>query len=188
VVLTIGHSTRAIEEFTGLLQRHGVRRLVDVRSMPKSRYNPQFNREELERSLGEAGIAYTHLPALGGLRRARADSPNTGWKNGSFRGYADHMQTAEFQAGMESLMEMAAAGQIAVMCAEAVPWQCHRSMIADALVVRGVDVEHIIGEKGTQPHKLTSFARVKGQEITYPPDSLPLWDSGRELMSAKLVR
>ena len=167
-VLTIGHSTRSIESFIEMLRAHGVKRLVDVRTIPRSRMNPQFNRESLAESLAEAGIGYTHAPELGGLRHARKDSHNTGWRNASFRGYADYMQTAEFGAAIESLIEGAKREQVAIMCAEAVPWRCHRSLIGDALKVRGIAVEDIMSATRTQPHELTSFAKVNGTHVTYP--------------------
>ena len=167
-VLTVGHSTRSIEEFIELLQAHAVKRVVDVRTVPRSRRNPQFGQEVLPGSLAKAGIGYTHLKALGGLRRARRDSPNSGWRNASFRGYADHMQTPEFAAALEELVTLASKEQVAVMCAEAVPWRCHRSLIADALLVRGIAAEDIATPTRRTPHKLTPFARVRGTEITYP--------------------
>ncbi|MFO7271631.1 DUF488 family protein [Sphaerobacter thermophilus] len=169
-VLTIGHSTRSVEELIDLLRENGVTRLVDVRTVPRSRKNPQFNRETLPEALAEAGIAYTHAPELGGLRRARADSPNTGWRNASFRGFADYMQTSEFAAALDELIDLARGEQIAIMCAEAVPWRCHRSLIADALTVRGIPVAHIMGPRSTQPHRMTPFAVVDGTDITYPPE------------------
>lgn len=171
-VLTIGHSTRSLEDVLDLLQAHGVTRLVDVRTIPRSRHNPQFNRETLAGSLHRAGIRYLHLPALGGLRRARPDSPNTGWRNASFRGFADYMQTAEFAAGLEKLAEIAGRGRVAVMCAEAVPWRCHRSLIADALVARGIPVQHIMSTRPAQPHTLTPFAEVRGTHVLYPSETL----------------
>ena len=167
-VLTVGHSTRSIEEFIELLQGHSVQRVVDVRTVPRSRRNPQFGQDVLPRSLANAGIGYTHLKALGGLRRARPDSPNAGWRNASFRGYADHMQTPEFASALEELLALARKELVAVMCAEAVPWRCHRSLIADALLVRGVAAEDIATPTRRTPHKLTPFARVRGTEITYP--------------------
>jgi len=169
VVFTIGHSTRALEELVALLRAHAVETLVDVRTVPRSRHNPQFNRESLAESLPARGIAYVHLPALGGLRRARADSPNGAWRNASFRGYADYMQTMEFERGLEELLAIARRSPTAVMCAEAVPWRCHRSLIADALVARGIEVRHIAGERRAEPHRLTPFARVDGIRVTYPP-------------------
>ncbi len=174
-MLTIGHSTRPIVEFIDILRSHRVELLGDVRTVPKSRYNPQFNRESLPAPLAETGIAYRHIPALGGLRHPRKDSPNTGWRNESFRGYADYMQTPEFERGLEELLALAADKKVAIMCAEAVPWRCHRSMIADALTVRGVEVRHIINAAKADPHKLTSFARVEGARVTYPPPNQELF-------------
>lgn len=169
LVCTIGHSNRSLAEFLELLAQNEVQHILDVRTVPRSRRNPQFAQENLPASLQAAGIAYTHLPALGGLRHTRADSPNKAWRNLSFRGYADYMQTPEFKQGLEQAMQLAASGRCALMCAEAVPWRCHRSMIADALLVRGIAVEDIIGPRGRRAHALTSFAQVEGEEITYPP-------------------
>jgi uncharacterized protein (DUF488 family) len=170
VVLTIGHSTRSLESFIQVLQAHGVKHVVDVRTVPRSRRNPQFNREPLPEGLSKVKIRYTHLQKLGGLRPPRADSPNTGWRNSSFRGFADYMQTRDFAAGLAKLMKLASRTQIAVRCAEAVPWRCHRSLIADAPLVRGVRLEHITSATRRQEHKLTPFARVEGTQITYPPE------------------
>ncbi len=167
-VLTVGHSTRPIEEFLHLLDAHGVKRLVDVRTVPRSRHNPQFDKDSLPLALGRAGIAYTHMSSLGGLRHPRKDSVNGGWRNAGFRGFADHMQTQEFEKALKSLIAMAEEQRVAIMCAEAVPWRCHRSLIADALLVRGVRVEEISSLTRTQPHKLTPFAHVFGMEVTYP--------------------
>jgi uncharacterized protein (DUF488 family) len=167
-VLTIGHSTRSIEAFIEMLRAHELKRVVDVRTIPRSRTNPQFNRESLAGSLAQAGIGYTHVAELGGLRHARKDSLNTGWRNASFRGYADYMQTAEFEAAIESLIETAKRERVTIMCAEAVPWRCHRSLIGDALKVRGIAVEDIMSATRTQPHELTSFAKVQGTQVTYP--------------------
>jgi uncharacterized protein (DUF488 family) len=172
-VLTIGHSTRTIEEFICLLTTHGVTRLVDVRTVPRSRRNPQFNRETLPVSLQAVGIAYTHLAGLGGLRRAKPDSINTGWKNASFRGYADYMQTPEFGKSLGILVELAEKERVALMCAEAVPWRCHRSLIADALVARGIPTKHIISESRTEVHALRSFAKTTGIYLTYPSEDAP---------------
>jgi uncharacterized protein (DUF488 family) len=169
LILTVGHSARPLEEFLHLLQCHGVTLVVDVRKMPRSRRNPQFNRDTLPASLRAAGIGYVELPALGGLRRRQPDSPNAGWKNASFQGYADHMLTAEFEQGLRELVERARGERVALMCAEAVPWRCHRWLIADALTVRGIPVEHILGPKRTQRHVLRPWARVEGTRITYPP-------------------
>lgn len=166
-IKTIGHSNRSIEDFIDILKAHGIEELIDIRTVPRSRHNPQFNRDALPGSLGEAEIRYLAMPGLGGLRHARADSPNTAWRNASFRGYADYMQTAEFREGLHRLMELAQETQAAIMCAEAVPWRCHRSLIADALLVRGIPVWHIMSRISVQAHKLTSFARVRGTEILY---------------------
>src|ERR1051325_3561645 len=167
-IFTVGHSTRLIADFIGLLTAHGVERLVDVRTIPKSRFNPQFGRDQLAASLQAAGIHYTHLPGLGGLRRPRPDSTNTGWRNESFRGYADYMQTPDFEASLTEAIELAGAERIALMCAEAVPWRCHRSLIADALLARGIEAREIASVSSTRPHRLTSFARVDGTKVSYP--------------------
>ena len=170
VVLTIGHSTRTIEEFIGLLQAHGATRVVDVRTVPRSRHNPQFNKTSLPRELKKAGLGYVHLPGLGGLRHAKRDSLNVGWRNASFRGYADYMQTPEFEQSLEELIRLARKEPIAIMCAEAVPWRCHRSLIADALLVRGIRTEDIMSPTRRQVHTLTPFAKVRGTMITYPAE------------------
>jgi uncharacterized protein (DUF488 family) len=169
-VLAIGHSTRPIEELIALLRGAGVATVADVRTIPRSRANPQFEGPALARALAAAGIGYAHLPRLGGLRRARRDSPNAAWRNASFRGYADHMQTPEFEEGLCELRALAKPGPVAVICAEAVPWRCHRSLLADALAARGVVVQHIVGIGRTTPHRLTPFARVEGRRVTYPPE------------------
>ena len=169
VALTIGHSTRTIEEFVRLLHAHAGTRVVDVRTVPRSRHNPQFNRDTLPDSLKSAGIGYVHMPELGGLRRAARDSINMGWQNASFRGYADYMQTAEFREAIERLIQIMHEDRIALMCAEAVPWRCHRSLIADALLVRGIRSEEIVSPTRTQVHLLTPFAKVDGLRIIYPP-------------------
>lgn len=165
-IFTIGHSTRSLDEFAGLLREHGVVALADVRSVPASRRVPHFAKASLEVELPARGIAYAHIPELGGLRRPRRDSVNTAWRNESFRGYADHMQTPAFEAGLERLLALPR--PLAVMCAEAVPWRCHRSLIADALLVRGIPVEEILGPGAHRPHELTPFARVQGARVTYP--------------------
>lgn len=170
---TVGHSTRSLEDFIALLQAHGIRRLVDVRTIPRSRHNPQFNKEQLPESVKQAGIQYVHIPALGGLRHARRDSVNCAWRNASFRGFADYMQTAEFEAALKELIHLARSRRTAIMCAEAVPWRCHRSLIADALLVRGLKVEEITSETATRPHTLTPWACVVGEHITYPAISVP---------------
>jgi len=166
-VLTVGHATRPAEDFVALLHDNGVDTLADVRTVPRSRHNPQFNRDTLPGRLAAAGIAYVHLPALGGLRHPRRDSINTGWRNASFRGFADYMQTPEFEAALAGLVEIARERRVAIMCAETVPWRCHRSLIADALAARGAEVEHILGE-GRRRHRLTPFAKVEGTRVTYP--------------------
>lgn len=171
IVLTIGHSTRTLEEFIGLLQAHGATRVVDVRTVPRSRHNPQFNDASLVGSLKKAGLGYVHIPGLGGLRHAKSDSLNLGWRNASFRGYADYMQTPEFEQSLDELIQLANLERIVLMCAEAVPWRCHRSLIADALLVRGIRTEDITGPKRRQAHTLTPFAHVQGTTITYPVEA-----------------
>jgi uncharacterized protein (DUF488 family) len=168
---TVGHSIHPIEEFVRILQAHGIARLVDVRTIPRSRRNPQFNRESLSASMQTVGIEYCHLPGLGGLRHPRKDSMNTGWRNASFRGYADYMQTPEFGENLNRLMQLASEAPTAIVCAEAVPWRCHRSLIADALVARGVPVMEILSAIKSQPHAMTPFAKVDGQQVTYPGKS-----------------
>ncbi|HJT80914.1 MAG TPA: DUF488 domain-containing protein [Chthoniobacterales bacterium] len=170
-ILTIGHSTRALDDFIALLQAHGVTLVVDVRTIPRSRHNPQFNGESLPDSLKKAGIEYIHMPGLGGLRHAKPDSVNGGWRNASFRGYADYMQTAEFQDQIEKLIQLADAHRIALMCAEAVPWRCHRSLIGDALTVRGIRTEDIMSLTQRRLHTLTPFAQARGKTITYPGEN-----------------
>jgi uncharacterized protein (DUF488 family) len=167
-VFTIGHSTRPVETFLAMLAANQITLLVDVRTVPRSRHNPQYNRDTLPASLQAVGIRYLHMPGLGGLRHPRPDSVNDGWRNDSFRGYADYMQTPEFAENLTQLMDMAREERVALMCAEAVPWRCHRSLIADALLVRGIPVEDILSATKTQPHKLTPFAVVQGATITYP--------------------
>ena len=169
-VLTLGHSTRPIDEFLALLQAHGVTQLVDVRTVPHSRRNPQYDTVALARSLRAAGIGYVHAPGLGGFRRTTPDSPNAGWRNLSFRGYADYMQTPAFDAELTALIELARTDRIALMCAEAVPWRCHRSLIADALGVHGVPACEIASPTRLQPHKMTPFAHVEDGTLTYPPE------------------
>jgi uncharacterized protein (DUF488 family) len=168
IVFTIGHSTRTWKEFLEILRAHGIERVIDVRSIPRSRHNPQFNRETLSAKLRGARISYVHLRSLGGLRHARRDSPNMGWRNASFRGFADYMQTPEFENGLQRLIKLAKKKKTAIMCAEAVPWRCHRSLIADALTVRGIRAEHIVSGKRVRVHTLIPFGRVRGDRITYP--------------------
>ena len=167
-VLTIGHSNRTWKEFLALLRAHHVARVIDVRSIPRSRHNPQFEQKTLRRKLRTAKIGYVHLRKLGGRRHARKDSVNMGWRNASFRGYADYMQTAEFETGLERLIKLARGKRSAIMCAEAVPWRCHRSLIGDALTIPGIRVEDIMSAKTARVHSLTSFARVRKNVITYP--------------------
>jgi len=168
VVLTIGHSTHTWKDFLEILRAHRVMRIIDIRSIPRSRHNPQFNRETLSTKLRAARIGYVHLRKLGGLRHARRDSLNVGWRNASFRGFADYMQTSEFDAGLHRLMKLAKQKRSAIMCAEAVPWRCHRSLIADALTVRRFRVKDILSVKRSQIHSIIPFARVQGHCITYP--------------------
>lgn len=174
-MFTVGHSNRTLAEFTELLMAHRISVLVDVRTIPRSRYNPQFNRETLPHMLEAEGIAYEHLPGLGGLRRAGKHSMNTGWRNASFRGYADYMQTEEFARNLAALTELERLEKPAIMCAEAVPWRCHRSLIADALTIRGIPVMHIVSAAKAEPHQLTSFARVEGTRLIYPGPELELF-------------
>lgn len=167
-VLTIGHSTRVIEDFVELLIVHGANGVVDVRTIPRSRHNPEFNADSLPKSLKKAGVSYVHMAGLGGLRHPTQGSQNTGWRNRSFRGFADYMQTPEFEASLNELVQLTKQGCVAVMCSEAVPWRCHRSLIADALLVRGFHPEHILSLIRRQVHTLTPFAKVSGARIIYP--------------------
>ena len=167
-ILTIGHSTRTLDEFVELLTAYHVTLVVDVRTVPRSRHNPQFNKEPLPNSLKLAGVKYAHLPEIGGLRRPKSDSVNLAWRNKSFRGYADYMQTKEFTENLLNLIALARENRLAVMCAEALPWRCHRSLIADALVVRHVKVEHILSAESSISHRLSEWAQVEGTRISYP--------------------
>jgi uncharacterized protein (DUF488 family) len=169
-VFTVGHSTLPIERFIAILKAYGIEHLVDIRTIPRSRHNPQFNEVELANSVAVEQIEYVHLQALGGLRRPREDSINGGWRNKSFRGYADYMQTTAFQDALEQLIQMSRKNRVAIMCAEAVPWRCHRSLVADALNARGVPAVEILSETSYRMHQLTSFARVEATRITYPSD------------------
>ena len=180
VMWTIGHSTRPIDEFMGLLQTHGIHLLTDVRITPYSRRNPQFHSDALAKSLADAGIQYRHMPALGGRRKRRPDSMNVGWRNEGFRGYADYMQTRAFWDALEKLIASGRQLPVAIMCAEAVPWRCHRTLIADALVSRGWTVRHILSASSLQTHTLTSFAKLDEGRLTYPAEdpsdsTLPLF-------------
>lgn len=172
-LFTIGHSTRSIEEFIDLLNMHDITQLVDIRTIPKSRHNPQFGQTELEKSLKKTGIKYVYLQKLGGLRPRSKHSINDAWHNESFRNYADYMQTDEFREGLDTLLDISSKAVTAIMCAEAVPWRCHRSLVSDALVIRDIKVDEIISDKSTRPHTVTSFAVVDGTTITYPKSALP---------------
>jgi uncharacterized protein (DUF488 family) len=167
-VVTIGHSTRTVEEFIHLLQTYDVKQVIDVRTVPRSRHCPQFNRENFPHDLRSAGIDYLHMPGLGGLRHPRKDSTNKGWQNASFRGYADYMETPAFERDIDALVNLIRHRRIALMCAEALPWRCHRSLIADALEVRGLKVCHILSPTQLRPHRVTSFAEVKEGRLGYP--------------------
>jgi uncharacterized protein (DUF488 family) len=181
-ILTVGHSTRPIEEFIELLRANGVKQIIDIRTIPKSRRNPQFSSDALAASLAAAGIDYVHMKALGGLRHPRKDSVNLGWRNKSFRGYADYMETREFITALEATIRLAGQKATAMMCAEAVPWRCHRSLVSDALLARGIDVLEIISDALPREHKLTPFACIEGKRVTYPKagDQLPLIDEAKE--------
>ncbi len=167
-IFTVGHSTRSLEALVELLKAFKVRTLVDVRTIPRSRHNPQFNADTLARDLETASVSYILMKDLGGLRHALAHSPNTGWRNKSFRGFADYMQTREFREALDHLIEIARTQTVALMCAEAVPWRCHRSLIADALTIRGINVEHIMSLHRSQVHVLSPMAVTQGTEIVYP--------------------
>ncbi len=167
-VFTVGHSSRTIAEFIAVLRTYGIEQLADIRSIPRSRHNPQFNADALAASLPTSGIDYVPMPALGGLRHPHKDSVNTGWRNESFRGYADYMQTPAFDAALDELIRMSHEKRIAIMCAEAVPWRCHRSLVADALGVHGVPVVEIFSGSSYRMHTLTSFAEVEGTRLSYP--------------------
>jgi uncharacterized protein (DUF488 family) len=169
-VVTIGHSARTLETFIRLLQIYEMKQVVDVRTVPRSRHNPQFNRETLPHDLKDAGIGYLHMPGLGGLRRPRPDSTNMGWRNASFRGFADYMETPEFENHLGKLVGLAQRKRVALMCAEALPWRCHRSLIADALEVRGIRVAHILSSTDLQLHRIWPFARVDGTRLVYAPE------------------
>jgi uncharacterized protein (DUF488 family) len=170
VVLTVGHSTRTAKDFIHLLKAHHVERLVDVRTVPRSRHNPQFNRDQLSTAMHRSRIHYKYMLELGGFRHARRSSTNTGWHNASFRGFADYMQTPEFRTALSDLIKLAKHERIAVMCAEAVPWRCHRSLIADALLARGIEVREITNTSCTRLHTMTPWAQVKGTRVSYPGD------------------
>jgi uncharacterized protein (DUF488 family) len=168
MIYTIGHSTRTADEFLALLRAHGVTGVADVRTVPRSRRHPHFSREALATYLAAQGIGYVHLSGLGGLRKPKRDSPNSGWRHEAFRGYADHMGTGEFADALEALLAFGAGRQVAVMCAEAKWWQCHRQLLADALAARGIEVRHIMWARDAARHELTPFARVTGSTVHYP--------------------
>ena len=167
-VYSIGHSTHSVKEFTTILQKYAIEKIVDIRTVPRSRHNPQFNQEELKMSLQASEISYIHMPDLGGLRRPKKDSPNKGWRNISFRGFADYMQTKQFNDGLMRLIQLAKEERIALMCAEALPWRCHRSLISDALEVRGIKVVHLMSMTKSRDHILTPWIKLEGTNITYP--------------------
>jgi uncharacterized protein (DUF488 family) len=167
-ILTIGHSTRPLDQFIDILKAHGVLLVADVRTIPRSRHNPQFNSDALANSLKTSGIDYVHMPGLGGLRHARKDSVNQGWENASFRGFADYMQTGAFEESLRELVEAAKERRTVIMCAEALPWRCHRSLIGDALFTRGIAVMDIMSRTSVKPHGLTAWATVSGTKVLYP--------------------
>ena len=172
-VFTVGHSTLSIEDFAALLAAYGIETVADIRTVPRSRHNPQFNADALPKALAAHGVAYVGLPGLGGLRKTSKDSPNTGWRNASFRGYADYMQTPAFAEALAELIGLGRDKRVAIMCAEAVPWRCHRSLVADALEVRGIPAVEILSPTSSRLHKLTPFAHVDGTRLTYPPSDDP---------------
>ena len=167
-ILTIGHSTRPIDQFIDILKAHGVQLVADVRTIPRSRHHPQFNSDALANSLKASGIDYVHMPGLGGLRHAKKDSVNQGWENASFRGFADYMQTGAFEDSLRELVDAAKERRTVIMCAEALPWRCHRSLIGDALFTRGIAVMDIMSRTSAKPHILTAWAEVSGMKVIYP--------------------
>jgi uncharacterized protein (DUF488 family) len=168
VIYTIGHSTRTLEEFVDMLKTYDITLLMDIRTVPRSRHNPQFNKETLPATLKPYGIRYIHMPEVGGLRHPKRESINLAWENSGFRGYADYMQTQEFTDNLLKIVALARENCLALMCAEALPWKCHRNLLSDALVVRHIKVEHIISKNSTINHQLTEFGQVEGTKITYP--------------------
>ena len=179
-IFTIGHSTRTFDQFLDLLQAHGIERVIDIRTIPRSRRNPQYSLDTLEPALEAAGINYVHLKELGGLRRPKPDSKNVGWRNASFRGYADYMATPEFEIALSRAIELSQSKASVLMCAEAVPWRCHRSLVADALTARKFVVEHIMSAKLANEHELTPFAQVRGKRVTYPSEKPARRKSGSD--------
>jgi uncharacterized protein (DUF488 family) len=185
-VWTIGHSTRRIEDFIAALEANGIKLLADVRSLPGSKRYPQFNKEALADSLGKADIHYEHFPELGGRRKPKKDSRNTAWRNASFRGYADYMETEKFRKGVHRLLDQASETcPTAIMCAEAVWWRCHRALISDYLKSRGAEVIHIVDKKKTEPHPFTSAARIVNGELNYHSDELLQWPPSRRVHNLK---
>jgi uncharacterized protein (DUF488 family) len=170
-IFTIGHSTHPAKEFISILKAYDIQTLVDIRTVPRSRHNPQFSQEALAQTLEANGIIYEYMKDLGGLRHAKQDSPNKGWRNKSFRGYADYMETADFKAALMELIKIGKRSATVIMCAEAVPWRCHRSLVGDALLIRDIQVTDIMSETKSMPHKLTKFAKVKGKKILYPEEA-----------------
>jgi len=167
-LFTVGHSTRTIDELVAMLRAFDITVLADIRTIPRSRQNPQFEGDALRSALRSRRIRYVHVSELGGLRKPRKDSPNTAWRNASFRGYADYMLTEDFELGLAKLRALVDEKDVALMCAEAVPWRCHRSLVADALTARGARVEHIMSAQRANPHRVTSFAAIEGKRVTYP--------------------
>ena len=180
IIYTIGHSTRSSGDLIKMLKKEGIQAVCDVRTLPGSALNPQFNIDTFPGVLEKEGIKYFHMKGLGGLRHPEKDSPNAGWHNPSFRGFADYMQTPEFEKNLDSLVEIASRQKTAIMCAEAVPWRCHRLLIADALAVRGWRVEHIVGVRGLQHHELTPFLKVEGTKLSYPGREKPVGTAAKE--------
>ncbi|MBS0605137.1 MAG: DUF488 domain-containing protein [Verrucomicrobia bacterium] len=166
-VYTIGHSTRPLKRFIELLKAHEIQCVIDIRSIPKSRHCPQFNKLRLQESLHKVGIGYRHMKELGGLRHPLKDSPNTTWINASFRGYADYMQTEEFAVALKKLEKIAGKKRCALLCSEAVPWRCHRSLVADALTVKRWKALHIQSRKTAKQHALTPFLRIRKKKLIY---------------------
>lgn len=175
IVLTIGHSTRPLQDFIEILKENEISHVIDIRTIPRSAYNPQYNQSILSKELRAQGIKYLHMKGLGGLRYSRKDSPNTAWRNASFRGFADYMQTKEFEKNIDLLMKYVKKHRVVLMCAEAVPWRCHRSLIGDALLARKIKVEDIISISNRKKHSLTPWAKVKGKKVTYPGEEEHVW-------------
>jgi uncharacterized protein (DUF488 family) len=183
-IYTIGHSTRTVEELMTILTNHRLTCLADVRTIPKSRHNPQFNSDVLADSLNEAGIRYQHYSNLGGLRKPRKDSQNLGWRNPGFRGFADYMETRNFETALQDLVQSAMTHRTAIMCAEALWWRCHRSLIADALLVRGIGVVHLRDQRKTEPHRLTPFAAINNRRLSYPAQQPSLYENLQQGLSS----